>query len=245
MPRFLNPTSEALNDLNAPKRKVFKNMVKTFVDEKFPNLGTTEEIEKQYDELVSTLTDLFTSLADVANLIIYTDARATITNRIRTKNITDYFSVIIKNITTAELLVNRLRTFNLFTPEMIDNISSLVNSITQKYSELKTSPSLSNPNTIQSSLFANQLAEMSKLDLVIQKIQGLLAGYRQVPAGASKDLAIRAIPIPSATQYGVKGAGFESRPIGGAILSDIGRITPYSDGYTINSANYSQPARFY
>lgn len=57
MPKFANPTAEALNDTLAPKRKVLKNMVKTFVDEKFPNLGTTEQNEIMYEKFVGILTD--------------------------------------------------------------------------------------------------------------------------------------------------------------------------------------------
>jgi hypothetical protein len=247
MPRFLNPTNEALNDLIAPKRKVFKNMVKTFVDEKFPNLGTTEEIEKSYDALSTTLTDLYTSLAEVTNLFIYTGSRQNILRTNKTRAITEYFSQIKKNTNKLELLINRYKTFNFLIPDQIEILNSLLSSIVQKYGELKTAPTFAGDNTIQTSFFQNELAGIQNLDLTLQKVQGLLGSYRQVPAGSTTQFAISALPIAPATQYGVRadGAGM----LGGSILPNYSRIDapfyPKSDGYTINTIAYSQPSRFY
>jgi hypothetical protein len=243
MPRFLNPDAEGLNDTIRPKQKVFKNMVRTFVDEKFPNLGDTASIDQMYDSLSTTATALYTSLADLVNTIIYTQARATISARNRA--LTEYFSRIKLAANKMDLLLNKYRTLNFLLPDQIANLNSLVSSIVQKYGELKSAPSLAGPNTIQTSLFENEIANISELDLVLQKIQGLLGSYRQVPAGTSVQGAITAIPIPPATQYGIRGAGYS----GGSILPDYSRLDapfyPKSDGYTINTIAYSQPARFY
>jgi len=245
MPRFLTPNSEALNDTLRPKRRVFKNMVKTFVDEKFPNLGTTEEIEAVYDGLSTKLTDLYTSLADVVNLIVFAPNRAQVRGIASGRAVTEYFSSILKATNQIDLLMNKYKTLNLLIPEQIENLQALTSSIVQKYAELKSAPTLTNPNTVQASLFANSLASISGLDLVLQKLQGLLGSYKQVPAGSSLASAITAIPIPPATAYGVAGAGM----LGGSILAEYNKsVQPYSqtsDGYTINSVNYSCPARFY
>jgi hypothetical protein len=245
MPRFLTPNSEALNDTIRPKRKVFRNMVKTFVDEKFPNLGTTEEIEKVYDSLSSKLTELYTTLADVVNLIVFAPNRAQLRGIASGRAINEYFSSILKATNALDLMMNKYKTLNLLIPEQIDNLQALVSSITQKYAELKSAPSLTGENTIQSSLFDNSLASISGLDLVLQKLQGLLGSYKQVPAGSSLATAISAIPIPAPTAYGVRGAGL----YGGAIIPEYNKSShPFSqtsDGYTINTVNYSCPARFY
>jgi len=245
MPKFLTPNSEALNDTIRPKRRVFKNMVKTFVDEKFPNLGTTEEIEKVYDNFSTKLTDLYTSLADVVNLIVYANNRAQVRGIASGRAVTEYFSSILKATNVLDLMMNKYKTLNLLIPEQIENLQALVSSITQKYAELKSAPTLTGYNTVQSSLFDNSLASISGLDLVLQKLQGLLGSYKQVPAGTSTASAISAIPIPAATAYGVRGAGM----LGGAILPKYSKadspFNSYSDGYTVNTVNYSCPARFY
>jgi len=245
MPRFLTPNSEALNDTIRPKRKVFRNMVKTFVDEKFPNLGTTEEIEKVYDAFSTNLTTLYTALADVVNLIVYAPNRTQVRNIASGRAVTEYFSSILKATNTIDLMMNKYKTLNLLIPEQIENLQALVSSITQKYAELKSAPTLTGYNTVQSSLFDNSLASISGLDLVLQKLQGLLGSYKQVPAGSSLATAISAIPIPPATQYGVRGAGM----LGGVIIPQYSKadapIPQASDGYTINTVNYSCPARFY
>jgi len=245
MPKFLTPNSEALNDTIRPKRRVFKNMVKTFVDEKFPNLGTTEEIEKVFDNFSTKLTDLYTSLADVVNLIVYANNRANVRNIASGRAVTEYFSSILKATNVLDLMMNKYKTLNLLIPEQIETLQALVSSITQKYAELKSAPTLTGENTIQSSLFDNSLASISGLDLVLQKLQGLLGSYKQVPAGSTLSTAISAIPIPAATAYGVRGAGL----YGGAILPAYSRadapFNSYSDGYTVNTVNYSCPARFY
>jgi hypothetical protein len=247
MPRFLNPNAEGLNDTIRPKQKVFKNMVRTFVDEKFPNLGDTASIDQMYDNLSTTATSLYTSLAELVNAIIYTNARATILVRNR-RALTEYFSKIRLEANKMNLLLNKYRTFNFLLPDQIANLNSLVSSIVQKYGELKSAPSLAGANTIQTSLFENEIANISELDLILQKIQGLLGSYRQVPPSTSVQGAITAIPIPPATQYGrgySGGAGYS----GGSILPDYSRLDapfyPNSDGYTINTIAYSQPARFY
>jgi hypothetical protein len=243
MPRFLDSSNEALNDTLRPKRKVMRNMVKTFVDENFPNLGTTEQVEAVYDGLSTNLTNLYTALADLVNSIIYTDARANVFQRSR-RSITEYFSAIRGAMNKTDLLMNKYKTLNLLIPEQIENLQALTSSIVQKYAELKTAPTLAGPTTIQTSLFENEIAGISNLDVILQKLQGLLGSYRQVPAGSSVQGAIEALPIAPASAYGVKGAGY-----GGSLISSVGRMGapfyPMSDGYTINTINYSQPARFY
>lgn len=245
MPSFLAQNSEALNDTLRPKRRVFKNMVKTFVDEKFPNLGTTEAVERVYDGLSINLTALYTTLADVVNLIVYAPNRTTLRGIASGRAINEYFSSILKATNVIDLMMNKYKTLNLLIPEQIENIQALVSSITQKYAELKSAPQLSGYTTIQASMFDNSLADISRLDLVLQKLQGLLGSYKQVPAGTSTASAITAIPIPAATKYGVRGAGM----LGGAILPQYSKADapfyPKSDGYTVNTINYSCPARFY
>jgi hypothetical protein len=238
MPRFLNPTAEGLNDLNAPKRKVFKNMVKTFVDEKFPNLGTTEEIEAKYDSLIETLTELYSTLAETVSFVTFTNTRTSMQSS--RKYFGELQTQLIKTATKFQLLMNKLKTFNFFTPDQISEISTLVDDISSKYGEMKSLPTLAGEGTIQTAMFNEILSQLSFLDYSLQLIPGQLGSYRQVPAGTPEDVAVRAIALAPAT-----GAGRNIRPIGGAILSNIGKQTPYSDGYTINTVNYSQPARFY
>jgi hypothetical protein len=238
MPRFLNPTAEGLNDLNAPKRKVFKNMVKTFVDEKFPNLGTTEEIEAQYDNLIEVLTNLYSTLAETVSFVTLTNVRTNLQSS--RKYFGELQSQLIKDATKFQLLMNKLKTVNLFTPDQIAEISTLVADISSKYGEMKSLPTLAGEGTIQTNMFNQILSQLSFLDYSLQLIQGQLGSYRQVPSGTPKDIAVKAIALAPAT-----GSGRNVRPIGGAVLSNIGKVTPYSDGYTINTVNYSQPARFY
>jgi hypothetical protein len=238
MPSFLEPTNPALNDTLAPKRKVNRNNIRQFADEKHSNLGTTEEIEGKYDSVVNTLTGLYTSLAELANLLIYSDARSGIVTRSR-RNVNEYFSNIFTNINRLDLLLNKYKTFNLFNPEQVSNIQILVSSIVEKYGLIKSAPQLAGQGTIQSNLFRNELQQISQLDVVLQKVQGALGSYRQVPSGSSQDYAITAIPIPAPTLY---------RPpvkVGGAVFSPVGRNQVFSDGYSINDTSYSQPARFY
>lgn len=123
MPTFLDSGNVLLNDTLAPKKRVSRNNIKTFAEDKFPNVGTTDENAGRFDQLEGKLANVVQTLGGIANLL-FTTFDLAVARTTGIQGTSAEFSTLVRQATDLKNLVEKYANFNMFEPSQISQLGN-------------------------------------------------------------------------------------------------------------------------
>jgi len=220
MPTFLDSGNVLLNDTIAPKKRVFRNNVKTFSEDKFPNVGTTEDNIGKFDALYSKLSALLNSLTQLANLLYVTfDAQnLSLTAKY---NSAPLFADLNRTGLDLKNYVGKLSSLNNFEPSQVEQIKEILDLIAVQDDAVGVSIQEGKPNVQQ---VGQPLYERASglYHLALNKLTAFVNAYTQTsPIGDFPTSTASAVREVVGFGYGMSG-GYSAQDAFQA-LGDFGR----------------------
>jgi hypothetical protein len=227
MPKFLHQGDPDLSDLNRAKKSVNRDYAKQYQsqDGDHDNLGQTADVDSIYNTLSTRLLALQTALQDVYNILEVGKDSANFFSAQQRANFQQFASRVLVEVNAVQLIMSRIKGFNMFTPPQAQGLQALVAEISALNDFIDGIIS-----TIGGDVVGQELAN------VIQTYERPIKLLLQFLIGASSNYkAVEANPKTIEAMYG------------GAIVpayNGEGRFG--SDGYRIGDYyTYNDPRRFY
>jgi len=274
MPTFLDSGNEWLNDTIAPKKRVFRNTIKTFAEDQFPNVGTTADNIASFDGLITRMSGLVTALNSIANILFVTfDTRQASTVGTQVPD----FAFLAQKAREYKVAVDKLTSLNNFEPSQVKAIGDTLQEIQVQQDAVETAVS-NNPSGVLRANLTPLLNPITPLlNITNQRLSQFIQAYAQVAPATGNLVLNPRNPIRDATGLGYVG-GYSAQDAfqalgdfgrantgnvyafkvaddlrkyrtGGAIVPDFSQTRTGSifgsDGYVLNKVAYSDPRRFY
>jgi len=247
MPRFLHSSDPDLSDLNRAKRNVNADYKKQYSaqDGNHDNLGQLADVDSIYNTLSTRLLGLQTSLQDIfQGLEVATTGYHQILSPSYIANFQQLASRVLTEVNAVQLLMGRIKNFNMFTPPQSQGLADLVSQIEALNDFIEgTLQTLQGYERGQYVIDAVSTYE-NQLKLLLQFLDGASRNYQ----------AVEANPKSVEARYGRGrmrgGVAFQYRPTtmtGGALVPAYNGLGVFgSDGYRIGDYfSYTDPRRFY
>jgi hypothetical protein len=240
MPLFLDSRNVLLNDTIAPKKRVFRNNVKTFAEDAFPNVGTTDANAGRFDTLESKLANVVQTAGGIANLL-FTTFDLAVARTTGIQGTSAEFSSLGRQVSDLKNAVEKYSNFNMFEPSQISQLGNLLAQAQVQQDAIATAIADNTPLVVTNlSPLWNPINRT--LDVVLKRMLDFVQGYSQVSPLTGNITTVDNSPI---REY----VGFGYGMNGGSIIPAFSQ-TPSgsifgSDGYVINKVAYSDPRRFY
>jgi len=240
MPRFLHTEDPSLSDLNRAKKQLNRDYKKQYSsqDDLHDNLGETADTDSIYNTLSTRLTGLYTSLNDLYNYFNAPTGLAQFSLQ-GIGNSNQLGSKVLTEIRAIQVIVGRIKNFNMFTPPQFQQLSTYVQDVNNINNNIKGV--LEAYNAVVGA--PAERAKVVAMSNVINSFQDELALLLQFLNGATSNYQ---------STEGVKtgGVAYHYRATtmtGGAIVPAFnGEGVFGSDGYRIGDFyTYSSPRRFY
>ena len=227
MPKFLHQGDPDLSDLNRAKKSVNRDYAKQYQsqDGDHDNLGQRADVDSIYNTLSTRLLALQTALQDVFNILEVGRGSANFFSAQQRANFQQFASRVLVEVNAVQLIMSRIKGFNMFTPPQAQGLQALVAEISALNDFIDGIIS-----TIGGDVVGQELAN------VIQTYERPIKLLLQFLIGASSNYkAVESNPKTVEAMYG------------GAIVpayNGEGRFG--SDGYRIGDYyTYNDPRRFY
>ena len=178
MPSFLDSGNVLLNDTIAPKKRVFRNTVKTFAEDKFPNIGTTDENAGRFDQLESKLANVVQTLGGIANLL-FTTFDLAVARTVGIQGTSAEFSNLVRQATDLKNLVEKYANFNMFEPSQISQLGNYLAQAQVQQDAVQTGIADNIP-TVQTNLFPLWNPTNTILNITFKRMLNYIQGYSQV-----------------------------------------------------------------
>ena len=131
MPRFYHQDDPDLSDLNRAKKKVNSDYAKQYQsqDGNHDNLGQTQDVDSIYNTLSTRLLALQTALQDLFNILEVGSGSANFFSPQQRASLQQFASKILTEVNAVQLIMSRIKGFNMFTPPQAQGLADLVSQI--------------------------------------------------------------------------------------------------------------------
>jgi len=240
MPRFLHSSDPDLSDLNRAKRNVNADYKKQYSaqDGVHDNLGQTADADSIYNTLTTRLLALQTALQDLYNILEVGGSSANFFSPQQRANLQQFASRVLTEVSAVQLIMSRIKGFNMFTPPQAQGLGELVSNISALNDYIDGIVAY-----IGGDIVSQQVADVVQtyerpIKLLLQFLNGASNNYKSVESN----------PKSIETMRGGVAYHYRSPTMtGGAIVPAYnGEGVFGSDGYRVGDFfTYSSPRRFY
>lgn len=196
MPTFLDSGNVLLNDTIAPKKRVFRNNIKTFAEDKFPNVGTTDENAGRFDQLEGKLANVVQTLGGIANLL-FTTFDLAVARTTGIQGTSAEFSTLVRQATDLKNIVEKYANFNMFEPSQISQLGNYLAQAQVQQDAVQTGIA-DNIRAVQTNLFPLWNPINTILNITFKRMLNFIQGYSQT---APLTGTIRATDTSAIRQY--------------------------------------------
>lgn len=227
MPRFLHSSDPDLSDLNRAKRNVNADYKKQYSaqDGVHDNLGQSADADSIYNTLTTRLLGLQTALQDLYNILEVGGGSNNFFSPQQRANLQQFASRILTEVNAVQLIMSRIKGFNMFTPPQAQGLGDLVSNISALNDYIDGIVAY-----IGGDIVSQQVADVIQtyerpIKLLLQFLNGASSNYKSVEANPKSIETMR----------------------GGAIVPAYNGLGVFgSDGYRVGDFyTYTDPRRFY
>jgi len=266
MPRFYHQEDPDLSDLNRAKKRVNSDYAKQYQaqDGVHDNLGQTQDVDSIYNTLSTRLLALQTALQDLYNILEVGSGSVNLTffTTQQRASLQQFASKILTEVNAVQLIMSRIKGFNMFTPPQAQGLADLVSQINALNDFIDGIVS-----QLGGYVVAPQIADIiqtyePQIKLLLQFLVGASSNYKSIEAnpksveaqtgaglfGDAQDGAKKLFsPQGAKHTFGELGNATKKFFTGGAIVPAFNGEGVYgSDGYRIGDYyTYTDPRRFY
>jgi hypothetical protein len=239
MPRFLHQGDPDLSDLNRAKRNVNRDYKKQYSaqDGNHDNLGQSADVDSIYNTLSTRLLALQTALTDLYNILEVGGNSQNFFSPQQRAHFQQFASRVLTEVGAIQLIMGRIKNFNMFTPIQAQGLGTLVDDIVGLNDSIETAVAQLPDSPIFNQIEAVINTYQKPLNFLFQFLQGATKNYQ----------ALEANPTVETMRGGVAFHYRNTSMTGGAIVPAYNGLGVFgSDGYRIGDYfSYTDPRRFY